>query len=473
MIDLTTATARAVAALVRDRQITAVEVTRTALARVEKYDPALRAFIAVNPGAAKEAEQVDRDVAAGRLLPLAGVPLAVKDSFHVKGLRTTGGSKALGQDVADRDAAAVARLRAAGCVVIGKTSMHELAFGFTNRNRHFGDCKNPWDPGRIPGGSSGGNAVALAASMALAALGGDTGGSIRMPAALCGVAGLKVTYGRVSRAGGLPLSWSMDTVGPMARDVGDLAALLQAMAGPDPDDPAAVRGPVPDYAEALVGADLQGVRVGVPHNHFFEALEPDVATAAHDALEVLKGLGATLVDVAFPSLEPVRGAHRTILFSEAAAAHRGLAGTPAAELDPETLRLLRAGHFFSAPQYLAAQQARRHVIADYRKLWKGFDLLVTPTSPVAATELEATSVKLGGEDRPLLGVYLDHTLPFNLTGQPAVSIPCGFTGAGLPVGLQLAGRPFDEPLLLRAAAMYQKATTWHTKRPPLDRLKTN
>jgi aspartyl-tRNA(Asn)/glutamyl-tRNA(Gln) amidotransferase subunit A len=466
MIDLTTSTARGVADAVRRREVSAVEVARATLERIGRLDPALRAFITVTGDEAlRAAERVDRDVAAGRALPLAGVPLAVKDGFHAKGVRTTAGSKVLADSVPGHDATAVARLKAAGCVLVGKASMHEFAFGFTNQNPHYGDCKNPWDPTRIPGGSSGGSAVALATSMCLAAIGGDTGGSVRMPAALCGVVGLKVTYGRVSRFGGIPLSWSMDTVGPMARTVGDAAALLQAMAGPDPNDPTTSRRPSLGRFEGPAKG-LKGVRIGIPHNHFFEALEPDVAAASHEALEALKGLGATLIDVAFPAIDEVRGAHRAIIFSEAAAAHETLVRTRAADFGPDILPLLQAGLFLGAPQYLRAQGARRRIIAEYRRLWKPIDILATPTCPIAATPIGASTVRLGGADRPLVRVYLDHTLPFNFTGQPALSVPCGFTRSGLPIGLQLVGRPFDESLLLGAGAAYEAATTWHTRRPP-------
>ena len=232
---------------------------------------------------------MDRQVAAGRgnALPLAGVPMAIKDSFWTKGVRTTGGTKILADFVPTEDATAVARLKAAGCVLVGKSSMHEMAYGFTSRNPHHGDCRNPWDTTRIPGGSSGGNAVALATAMAFAAVGGDTGGSNRQPAALCGVVGVKVTYGRVSRHGGIPLSWSMDTVGPMARTVGDAAALLQVMAGYDPKDPTTRRDTVPDYPAALAGG-LKGLRIGVPHDQFMAMMEPEVGAAIQDALGVLK-----------------------------------------------------------------------------------------------------------------------------------------------------------------------------------------
>lgn len=473
MIDLAKATVRAIGVLVRDRQVSAVEVIRAVHERIERYEPAVNAFVTVlREESLEAARKVDRDVAAGKSLPLAGVPIAVKDSFDVEGVKTTAGSKVLDK-VASEDATAVARLKAAGCVVVGKASLHEFAFGFTNQNPHHGDCKNPWDTTRIPGGSCGGNAVALACSCALGAIGGDTGGSIRLPAALCGVAGLKVTYGRVSRYGGVPLSWSIDTVGPMARNVGDLAVLLQAMAGADPRDPASSPKRVPDYTEAARGADLQGVRIGIPHRHFFEVLEPDVGATLQDALQIFKGLGATLVDVDFPPIDPVVGAHRTILFSEAAAAHDALVRERGADISDDVRNMLQAGHFFSAPQYLAAQQARRKLIADYRRLWKAFDVLITPTSPVAAPPIGASSVSLGGQDRPLVRVFLDHTLPFNLTGQPALAIPCGFTSKTLPVGLQLVGRPFEEGTLLRLGAAFESATTWHEKRPALDRLKTS
>jgi aspartyl-tRNA(Asn)/glutamyl-tRNA(Gln) amidotransferase subunit A len=362
----------------------------------------------------------------------------------------------------------VGRLKAAGCVVVGKSAMHEMAYGFTSRNPHYGDCLNPWDTTRIPGGSSGGNAAALAAGMVLAAVGGDTGGSNRQPAALCGVVGLKVTYGRVSRYGGIPLSWSMDTVGPMTRTVGDAAALLQVMAGHDPKDSTTRRGALPDYVSALEGG-LKGIRIGVPHDHFLSMMEPDVGAAIQDALGVLKQSGATLVDVRFPPLDPVVGAHRAIIFSEAAAAHEELIRTRAALLSDEVRPLLQSGLFLTATQYLAAQQARRKTIAAYRELWRAFDVLVTPTSPIAAPLIGATTARLDGKDIPLLRAFLDLTLPFNLTGQPALSVPCGFTRHGLPIGLQLVGRPFEEATLFRAGAAYEAATDWHARKPPLAR----
>ncbi len=469
MIDLTTMTARKIAEAVRRRDVAAVAVAQATLERIGRLNDMLRAFITVTGDEAMAAaEAVDRQVAAGRgdALPLAGVPMAIKDSFWTKGVRATGGTKILAGFVPEEDATVVARLRAAGCVLVGKTSMHEMAYGFTSRNPHHGDCRNPWDPSRIPGGSSGGNAAALAAALAFGAVGGDTGGSNRQPAALCGIVGVKVTYGRVSRHGGIPLSWSMDTVGPMARTVGDAAALLKVMAGYDPKDPTTRRDTLPDYVATLSGG-LQGIRIGIPHDTFMAQMEPDVGAAIQDALGVLKQQGATFVDVRFPPIDPVVGAHRAIIFSEAATAHEELIRTRAADFSDEVRPLLQSGLFLTATQYLGAQQARKKTIAAYRDIWRSFDVLVTPTSPIAAPPIGATTARLGGQDVPLVRAFLDLTLPFNMTGQPAISVPCGFTKTGLPIGLQVVGRPFDEATLFRAAAAYEAATDWHSRTPTI------
>jgi aspartyl-tRNA(Asn)/glutamyl-tRNA(Gln) amidotransferase subunit A len=469
MIDLTTMTARKIAEAVQRRELTAVAVAQATLERIARLNDTLRAFITVTRDEAMAAAgEVDKQIAAGRgdSLSLAGVPMAIKDSFWTKGVRATGGTKVLADFVPAEDATAVARLRAAGCVLVGKSAMHEMAYGFTSRNPHHGDCRNPWDPSHIPGGSSGGNGAALATAMAFAAVGGDTGGSNRQPAALCGIVGVKVTYGRVSRHGGIPLSWSMDTVGPMARTVGDAAALLNVMAGYDPKDPTTRRDAVPDYLAALSGG-LKGIRIGIPHDGFMAPMEPDVGAAIQDALGVLKREGATFVDVRLPPVDPVVGAHRAIIFAEAATAHEELIRTRAADLSDEVRPLLQAGLFVTASQYLCAQQSRKKTIAAYREAWKSFDVLITPSSPIAAPPIGATTARLGDRDIPLVRAFLDLTLPFNLTGQPAISVPCGFTKAGLPIGLQLVGRPFDEATLFRAAAAYEAVTGWHSRTPAI------
>jgi aspartyl-tRNA(Asn)/glutamyl-tRNA(Gln) amidotransferase subunit A len=465
--DLASVSALEVARRVQDRTLSAVEVTQAVLARVERLNPVLNAFITVTAEQAlQEAARVDAALARGEALPLAGVPLAVKDLFATKGVRTTGGSKVLAENVTKYDATAVARLRAAGAVLIGKLNMHEFAYGFTNANPHYGDCRNPWDTARIPGGSSGGSAAAVAASLCLAALGSDTGGSIRQPAALCGIVGLKPTYGRVSRHGALTLSWTMDHAGPMTKRVVDAAAMLGVMAGHDPNDETSVHLPVPDYA-ATLEEPIAGLRLGIPREPFYATIEPDVAAAVDEALRVLEQRGARVVEVSLPHLDVIRGAHRAIIFAEASTYHDTWIRTRADEYGEDVRALVQAGLFLPATQYLAAQQARRRILAEWQTLWERFDVLVTPTSPIAATSFGAATALIDGQQHPLVRLYLDHTLPFNLTGQPALSVPCGFTQTGLPIGLQLVGRPFDEALLLRVAHAYERETPWHMQRPPV------
>ncbi|MFO0887627.1 MAG: amidase [Isosphaeraceae bacterium] len=469
MIDLLTTTAGEVARKVARGELSAAEVVGSALDRIRALQPRLNAIITVaDESARKRAESIDRLVKMGlsERMPLLGVPLVIKDSFHVKGIRTTAGSKILADFVPNEDATVVSKLTKAGAIVVGKASLHEFAYGFTNRNPHYGDCKNPWDPERIPGGSSGGNAAALATGMALGAIGGDTGGSIRLPAGLCGVVGLKVTYGRVSRAGGIPLSWSLDTVGPMTRTVADAALLLHAIAGHDPADPSTRQGPVPDYTAGL-GGDLKGIRIGIPHDRFLAAVDPEVGAAMQAAMGILKDKGARLVDVRFPALDPAIGAHRAILFSEAATAHETMIRTQANDLSDDVRPLLQSGLFFTAAQYLAARQSRLRTIAEYREIWADFDVLLTPTSPIPAPKIGETSAKLGGQDVPMVRAFLDLTCPFNLTGQPGLSVPCGFTKAGLPIGMQLVGRPWDEATLLKVGSAYESATDWRLRRPAI------
>ena len=318
-IDLMNTTALDLARRVNAGEVKAVDAARAALDRIGRLNPRYNAFITVTADEAiRDAEAVDRRVAAGESLPMAGVPLAVKDSFWTAGVRTTNGSPALGDFVPAEDAEAVARLRRAGCVLVGKALMHEYAYGFTSENPHYGDGRNPWATDRIPGGSSGGSAIALATGMCLAAIGGDTGGSVRQPSALCGTVGLKVTYGRVSRHGGVPLSWTMDTVGPMARTVADAHALLAVMAGPDPKDRTTEAAP-PYDGDPLPGAtDLAGLRVGLPTTGAFDLAEPEVTAAIRDAVEVLRGLGAAVVETPLPPVDPARAAHRAVIFAEAA-----------------------------------------------------------------------------------------------------------------------------------------------------------
>lgn len=461
------ATCQEIAAAVVGRKRSARDVAAAALMKAERFQEKYRAFIRLTPDLAREqARKVDQRVQAGEKLPLAGVPFAVKDLFEVRGVPTTYGSKVFADRVAKSDAAVVKRLVDAGGVCLGKLNLHECAFGFTGANPTFGDARNPWDPERIGGGSSSGSAIAVALDICPITLGSDTGGSTRMPSALCGVTGLKPTYGRVSRAGGLPLSWTMDHVGPITRTAAEAALVLKILAGPDPADETASRRAVPDYPAEL-SARIRGLRIGVMHEWFFTALDPEVGGAVTRGLEKLVGLGARQVEVHLPHLEEVVGAHRAILFSEASAFHRPYLAERAQDYADDVRPLLLAGLFLPAVQYLDALRARKIIRREWAKVFEGIDLLIAPTTPVTATKFGETTADVPGGPRPLVRAYLDLTLPFNLTGYPAISIPCGFSKAGLPIGMQLVGRPFTESVLLRAAHQYQQETEWQIRTPPV------
>jgi aspartyl-tRNA(Asn)/glutamyl-tRNA(Gln) amidotransferase subunit A len=459
------ATCQEIAADVLGRKRSAREVADAALAKADKFQDQFRAFIRLTPDIARDqARKVDERVKAGEKLPLAGVPFAVKDLFDVRSVPTTYGSKVFADRIANADGTAVKKLVDAGAVCLGKLNLHECAFGFTGENKNFGDARNPWDPARIPGGSSSGSAIAVALGICPLTLGSDTGGSIRMPAALCGVTGLKPTYGRVSRAGGMPLSWTMDHVGPMTRTAAETALALQILAGHDPADETSSRRAVPDYPAEL-SARLRGLRVGVMHQWFFEALDPEVAGAVTKGVDKLVGLGARQVEVHLPHLDEVVGAHRAILFSEASAFQRPYLAARAQDFGADVRPLLLAGFFIPAVEYLDAQRARRIIRRKWAKVFETIDVLVTPTTPVPATKFGDTTADVAGGPKPLVRAYLDLTLPFNFTGFPALAIPCGFSHGGLPIGMQLVGRPFTENIILRVAHQYQQETDWHKRTP--------
>ncbi|MCH8001375.1 MAG: Asp-tRNA(Asn)/Glu-tRNA(Gln) amidotransferase subunit GatA [Proteobacteria bacterium] len=440
-------------------EVSPLALTEAALARIEAQDGALNAFMTVTADAALEAARAaEAEIAAGRHRgPLHGVPLAVKDLFATKGVRTTGGSKLLGDWVPDHDAAAVERLKRAGAVLLGKTAMHELAYGTTSDNAHYGPVRNPWDAACHPGGSSGGSAAAVAAGLAFGALGSDTGCSIRQPAACCGIVGLKPTFGRVSKFGALPLSWSMDHVGPMTRSVADAALMLQVLAGPDPRDPNCVERAVPDYGFGLNGG-IEGKRIALARGFFFADCDPEVATAVAAAAQTLGGLGAVVEEVELPEMEAAYLVGGMIIACEAAAYHaKSLRERP--EAFSEELRAsLELGGFYSAVDYLQAQRARRRITEAVLGAVQPFDAVLTPTSPVPATPIDDTPRHHGA-------LRHRNTIPFNLTGLPAVSIPCGFTEAGLPIGLQIVGKAFDEAGILEIARAYERATDWRARRP--------
>ena len=441
-------------------EVSPVALTEAALARIEAQDTTLNAFITVTADQALAAARTaEAEIAQGRNRgPLQGIPLAVKDLFATKGVRTTGGSKLLADWIPDHDAAVVERLFAAGAVPLGKTSMHELAYGTTSNNAHHGPTRNPWNTACHPGGSSGGSAAAVAAGLAYGALGSDTGASIRQPAACCGIVGLKPSFGRISKFGALPLSWSLDHIGPMTRSVADAALMLQALAGPDPRDPNCADRPVPDYSAGL-DAGVEGKRIALARGFFFADCDPEVAAAVEAAARTLEGLGATIEEIELPEVESAYLTGGIIIACEAAAYHaKDLRERPEA-FSKELRGSLEFGAFYSAVDYLQAQRVRRRVSEAIRGAMAPFDAVLSPTSPVPATPID---------NSPPEHNALRHrnTIPFNLTGLPAISLPYGLTESGLPIGLQIAGLAFDEAGILAVARAYEAASDWQGRRPP-------
>jgi len=476
-------------AALRTRAISSVELTRRSLERIAAAQPRLNAFITVDEAAAlAAAEHADAALARGEAPVLAGVPVAHKDVLMTAGLRTTCGSRMLEHFVAPYDAHVVERLRDAGTVLVGKTNMDEFAMGSSNENSHFGTVRNPWDTTRVPGGSSGGSAAAVAAGLVPAATGTDTGGSIRQPAALTGICGLKPTYGVCSRYGLVAFASSLDTPGPLARDALDCALMLNAMAGHDARDSTSLERPREDYSRELrapaSGKPLDGVRIGVPAEYFGDGVDAAVASAVAAALDALRALGAKTVDVALPAVRhsvpvyyviaPAEASSNLSRFDGVRYGHRAeryddltqmYERTRAEGFGAEVKRRILVGtyvlsHGYYDAYYLKAQQVRRLIADDFVRAYAQCDVIAGPTTPTAAFPIGAKS------DDPV-EMYLNDifTVAANLTGMPALSIPCGFTPAGLPVGLQLQGRYFAEATLLNVAHRFQQLTDWHRREP--------
>jgi len=444
-------TIREAAHSLRQRHVSAVELTTAALARIERLNPTLRAFLTVTgERALEQARQADAELAAGKDRgPLHGVPVAVKDIFLTRGVATTGGSPIYRNFVPERDAFAVARLTAAGAVMLGKLNMHELAYGITSANPHFGAVANPWNPKHSPGGSSGGSGAAVAAGLVYAALGTDTGGSIRIPASFCGTVGLKPTYGRVSRGGVMPLSWSLDHVGPLASSVRDAALLLNAIAGYDREDGGSSRHPLVDFVPD--DCSVRGLRIGFAQNFFFERLDPEVELSVRGAIARLESLGAQVKPVELPDIAAMNAVGRVILLCEASAMMEPHLADRR-QFGPDVLALLDQGRLLAATDYIHAQRLRKQMQREFAQVWSRVDCLIAPTTPNTAPRVGDATVRIGGveEDVRLATTRLVRSL--NLLGLPALSIPCGLSAAGLPIGVQIVGPPFEEALLLRVGA---------------------
>jgi aspartyl-tRNA(Asn)/glutamyl-tRNA(Gln) amidotransferase subunit A len=465
--------------------ITAVELTEAVLERIAATDGDIRAYLALTPEPAlDQARAADEARAAGKQGCLLGVPLAIKDVLCTRGIPTTAGSRILEGFVPPYNATAVRRLQEAGAVILGKTNTDEFAMGSSTENSGYFTTRNPWDLGRVPGGSSGGSAAAVAADACMAALGTDTGGSVRQPAALCGVVGLKPTYGRVSRYGLIAFASSLDQVGVLTKDVTDAALLLGAIAGHDPCDSTSLDMPVPDYRKALTG-DIRGVRVGVPQEYLIDGLQPEVEAAVRAAVDTLAALGAEVRDVSLPHTEYALPVYYLIAPAEASAnlarydgvryGVRGESGnldrmykmTRGQGFGPEVKRRIMLGTYalsagYYDAYYLKAQKARTLIKADFEQAFEAVDVILGPTSPT-------TAFRIGEKIEDPLQMYLSDifTLSMNLAGICGLSLPCGFDEGGLPIGLQVTGPAHGEEQVLRVAHIYEQATDWHTRRPSL------
>jgi aspartyl-tRNA(Asn)/glutamyl-tRNA(Gln) amidotransferase subunit A len=450
---------RSLAGLAREllaRELSPVGVVRALLERIEADET--NSFITVTAERALEqASLAEREILAGRHRgPLHGVPVALKDIIYTRGVRTTMGSALYSGHVPDHSATVARKLEEAGSVLIGKTNTHEVAYGPTGDRSYFGPTLNPHDARRITGGSSGGSGAAVAANLCYGALGSDTGGSIRIPAALCGTVGMKPTFGRVSKSGVFPLSWSLDHIGPITRTVEDNALMLNALAGHDPEDPYAVDHPAEDFTRDLQRG-LRGVGIGLPTSFYFDHIDEEVGTRVREAVEVFRSLGAQVREVEIPNLVDTLHAQRLILGAEAYAVHEERLENEPETFDEEVCTRLMGGARPRAYRYANAR--RRGVLAtdEFDHALQGVDMLLTPTLPIVATEIGQREVSIGDYEESVRSALTRFTGPTDLTGHPSLSIPCGTTASGLPVGLQLIGRHFDEATLYRLGHAYEEA----------------
>jgi aspartyl-tRNA(Asn)/glutamyl-tRNA(Gln) amidotransferase subunit A len=435
--------------------VTPTNLTEACLARIEKYNPPLNAFITVmKDQALAQARDLDAQQRAGKLRgPLHGIPIGLKDLIDTAGVRTTAASAVFAERIPTEDAEVTRRLKSAGAILIGKTNLHEFAYGATSVPSHFGPVHNPYALDHIAGGSSGGSAAAVAARLCFGALGSDTGGSIRQPSSYCALAGLKPTYGRVSTRGVIPLSWSLDHIGPMCRTVADAAILLGAIAGYDPREITSIDAPVPDYLQSL-RMKTSALRLGIPRKPFYDNLDPEIEAAVREATEVLRKLTAGVLDVELPPVP----ANLPVLAAEAYAYHLPYFSKTPELYQPSTRSRLEAGARITAEAYINGRRELDRLRRAVSAIFSTVDLLITPTTPVPPATIQASGAAT---------LSLRNTSPFDVYGLPTISVPCGFTKAGLPVGLQISGPNFAETRVLALAHAYEQATRWHTRAPDL------
>ena len=470
MDDILHASIAQLAAQIRKGKISPVELIEMTLQAIDQCEPRLNAFITVfREESLESARQVEAEIRSGKdLSPLHGMPIALKDIIYVEGTCCTAGSNFFSDESPQFDAALVSKLRDAGAIIIGKTNLHEFAFGVTTENPHFGATANPWNTARVPGGSSGGSAAAVATGCCAGALGSDTGGSIRIPAAVCGHVGLKPTFGRISVHGVLALAQSLDTVGPMCRYVHDIALMMNILAGYDPRDVHSENQPVPDYTEGL-DQPIRGRRAGVPKQHFFENLDPEVERVVREAIKVLEGLGVDIVELDLPSAPAGHEVTLTLLTAEAGQFHQERLAAHREDYGVDVRELLEQGLSLSATDYVDAIRVREIVRREFTKAFDQVDCILSPTAPIAAPLRSTHDLSGGSESNRIRPRLTRNTRLINLLGLPSISVPCGFVQVkdsdseqGLPVGLQISGPWWSEKTLLQIAHAYEQATPWHT-----------
>ena len=464
MQDMLNLSLAGVAEKIRKKEISPIELTEAALARIEATEGVLNAYVRLNADhALTAAREAEAEIVAGRYRgELHGVPVALKDLYDMVGLPTTCSSKVRHDHLAEQDSACTARLRAAGATIVGKTHTHEFAFGITTPT-----TGNPWNAEHIPGGSSGGSGATVASRGCFMAMGSDTGGSIRIPAAVCGTIGLKPTFGRVSRFGVASLSWSLDHVGPLTRTVRDAAITLKWLAGYDPRDPGSADEPVDDYLSAL-DAGVKGLRIGVPRNYFFDLVDVEVDKAVQVAISKLESLGAVVKEVDIPYADQIMGVEFGLCMPEASAYHRDML-RERADLYGEDVRVfLEAGELISATDYITALRVRQQMKDAWQTLYTEVDAVIAPSVAVPATRRDQEVIDwVGGNEEPVTPAFVRLSAPANVTGLPSVAVPCGFSSSGLPLSFQIIGRPFGEARILRIAQAYESATDGRTRAPSL------
>jgi len=449
----------------RQSKISSQDLTSAGLRQIERLNPALKAFITV----IERHPEVDSNEvkenhfpppSSARSMALSGIPVAVKDLFDTTGIRTTAGSKFFADNIPETDAFVVKKLKEAGALILGKTNTHEIALGVTGNNPHYGTACNPWDPTRIPGGSSSGSAIAVATGMALGALGTDTGGSIRIPASLCGIVGFKPTYGRVSLRGVFPLSWNLDHVGPLAKTVEDAALLLQVISVYDPIDPASIKMLLGDYLGHLMDS-MRGRKIALGVGEYIESADPEVLDAVRAAAKVFASFGCPIQEVDVSWMREAALANKTMTQADGAAVHRERLREHPDWFGEDIRRRLEDGAKTTSTEYSLARRTQAEVRKKCEQFFELYDLLLTPTTPIPAPTIA------GNDAVEQAGRLTRFTAPFNLTGLPALSVPCGFTTGGLPIGLQIVSRAWADAKVLNAGNVFEQSTEWHKKRPAL------